>query len=149
MLPIVDLPNLPLLHFNEAFESVRPEWERLVDNFELSNQMVSVQKLLDRCQSPVQSQESVGVEGTQAWHRSWKAATIRPCMHDLVYQPMRPLPRINDSSNIYASPHMAQQSTKSHVADRKFLKTGERPGYSNVALLAIAYINILSSLQRL
>ncbi|KAL8760683.1 MAG: hypothetical protein Q9184_003152 [Pyrenodesmia sp. 2 TL-2023] len=86
---IKELPALPLLNVQEALVSVRPEWERLSDNYQLSMHLVEVQKLLSLCRSPCRSGKQINEEPNREWYRSWKPTTIRFSMHELLYQPLK------------------------------------------------------------
>ena len=100
---IKGLPNLALLDIQEALLSVRSEWERLSDNFQLSEHLLSVQNLLDLCKAPISRERTVeaGNEDSREWFRSWKSADVRPCIQDLLRQPLRALQATN--GNILAN----------------------------------------------
>ncbi|KAL8690761.1 MAG: hypothetical protein Q9218_003865 [Villophora microphyllina] len=84
------LPDLPLLDVQEALISVKPEWERLSDNYQLSEHVADVQRLLSLCRSTVRLEKKLGDEGhCQDWYPSWNATYRRPCMVDLMYRPLK------------------------------------------------------------
>lgn len=119
-----ELPELPLLDVDEALLSVKPEWERLVDNHQLFNHLVCVQNLLNRCKSPTHLEKHSEGESIKEWYRSWRTATVRPHMLDLLCPPMQLLPIINGSSNIDATvtPTKAQVAMKPPTFNRKFIR---------------------------
>lgn len=79
---------------------VRPEWQRLSDNYRLSEHLAVVQKLLERCRAPFQSEKSIEDDNRRDWYPSWKLPFIRPCIFHLLYQPLREVPTVD--GNVHA-----------------------------------------------
>lgn len=92
---IKELPELPLLDVQEALVSVRPEWERLSDNYQLSEHLVSVQNLLDLCKAPISSERALEIEESRQWYQVFNCADVRPSTQVLLRQPLRALPVAN------------------------------------------------------
>ncbi|KAL8860832.1 MAG: hypothetical protein Q9178_002862 [Gyalolechia marmorata] len=87
-----ELPDLSLINVQEALVSVRPEWERLVDNYQLSEHLADVQKLLDYCRVPVQTEKKNEEDERRDWYPMWKPSSIQPCIANLLYQPLKERP---------------------------------------------------------
>ncbi|KAL8785599.1 MAG: hypothetical protein Q9213_003253 [Squamulea squamosa] len=124
------LPNLHLLDVHQALNSVRPEWERLSDNFQLSEHLSEVQRLLDRCKAPHESERKIEVDTGQHWYASWKPAYVRPCVVDLLYRPLKELPTID--GNIHAKQTSSQTQWATRL--RRIITTGQDLGRSLFAL---------------
>ncbi|KAL8728585.1 MAG: hypothetical protein Q9166_005318 [cf. Caloplaca sp. 2 TL-2023] len=86
---IKGLPELPLLNVQEALNWVRPEWERLADNYQLSEHLAAVQNLLNLCRVPVHPKKKNEDGHSQEWYPSWKAASVRLYISDLLYRPLK------------------------------------------------------------
>ena len=91
-----ELPNLSLVDVKGALVSVRPEWERLVDNYQLSEHLADVQKLLDSCRVPVQTEKRNEEDERRDWYPMRKPSGIRPCIADLSNQPLKERPADED-----------------------------------------------------
>ncbi|KAL8935316.1 MAG: hypothetical protein Q9211_004757 [Gyalolechia sp. 1 TL-2023] len=88
---ITGLPGLPLLDLPEALLSVRPEYERLSDNYQLSKHLDDVQSLLNLCRAPARSEQATNDESSQGWYPSWRPDNIRPSLSQLLCEPLREL----------------------------------------------------------
>ncbi|KAL8832894.1 MAG: hypothetical protein Q9170_004696, partial [Blastenia crenularia] len=86
------LPELPLLRIQEALFSVKPEWERLSDNYQLSRHLADLQILLVSCREPVQSEKEAEEDVTREWYSYCQPANIRPSLSDLLYRPLTEIP---------------------------------------------------------
>ncbi|KAL8767206.1 MAG: hypothetical protein Q9209_006211 [Squamulea sp. 1 TL-2023] len=100
------LPSLDLLNVQEALNSVRPEWERLSDNYQLSEHLSEVQKLLDRCKALHKPEKKIEVDYGRHWYASLESTYVRPCVVDLLYRPLKELPA--DDVNV----HLEQTSPR-------------------------------------
>ncbi|KAL8922233.1 MAG: hypothetical protein Q9208_005312 [Pyrenodesmia sp. 3 TL-2023] len=109
---VKELPGLPLLKVQEALVSVRQEWERLSDNYQLSMHLVDVQKLLNFCRSPVRSEKQINEEPNRELYKSWKPATIRYSMHDLLYRPLKEMPTADGDTHPQGRHHQAQSTNR-------------------------------------
>lgn len=112
---IKELPGLPLLDVQAALVSVRPEWERLSDNYQLSMHLADMQKLLSLCRSPVCSDKQIDDEPNREWYTSWKPATSRLSMHDLLYRPLKEMPAAE--SNVHAQRKLRQSQSASRLRE--------------------------------
>ncbi|KAL8960978.1 MAG: hypothetical protein Q9193_002402, partial [Seirophora villosa] len=74
-----------------ALASVRPEWERLSDNYELSRHLVEVQNLLKSCEAFIQPERQAEEDCSEGLYPSWRSANVRPCIQDLLYRPLEEL----------------------------------------------------------
>ena len=114
-LSVGNITDLPLLDVQGALISVRPEWERLSDNFELSHHLVRVQSLLDTCKAPVQAEKPKDIEKAQEWYRNWKLGTVRLRMEDLLNQPLKATPVANGFVSVNSAPHSAHSNPHGNV----------------------------------
>ncbi|KAL8987874.1 MAG: hypothetical protein Q9169_008637, partial [Polycauliona sp. 2 TL-2023] len=110
-LTLKGLPDRPLLEVREAIALVRPEWERLVDNHQLSEHLVAVQTLLDRCGPPHPFDKKVE-EDIRDWYPSWKLKNAQPLLTDLLYRPLKEVPAIDGISPPGLRPAQAQPRSK-------------------------------------
>jgi len=87
--PFIDsLEDMPLLDFEKAFLAIKPEWERLFDNHQLSKHLTVVQKLLDQSEA---AETSVVPSANQAEQNFFPVPTtskVQPTILDLVHKPV-------------------------------------------------------------
>ena len=128
---IKDLPNVPLLDVQEALASVRPEWERLSDNHQLSKHLVGVQDMLNSCKAPICPERGLEIEESRRWYQLVKCADVRPSIHALLRQPLKALPTNEDS--VVDHVNGGDQGTRTIAklsqifVDGKFSKVPPRP----------------------
>lgn len=79
-----DLGGLPLLDCGLVFSAIEPEWQRLVDNYELSQHLKSVQELLNTCIATEDSTMLSSSEGEQEFFPMTGVSSIRTTMQDLL-----------------------------------------------------------------
>lgn len=91
----MEFPDFPLLDVQQARITIRSEWERLSDNYQLSEHVINVQKLLDRCKTPVNLTRTIEADNQRALYPIWKSPSRRLCMVDLLYQPLKEVPTVN------------------------------------------------------
>ncbi|KAL9627026.1 MAG: hypothetical protein Q9204_006863, partial [Flavoplaca sp. TL-2023a] len=91
----MELPDFPLLDVQNARIMIRSEWERLSDNYQLSEHVINVQKLLDRCKTPVNLKRTIEGHNQRDLYPTWKSPSRRLCMVDLLYQPLKEAPPVN------------------------------------------------------
>ncbi|KAL9020409.1 MAG: hypothetical protein Q9185_002383 [Variospora sp. 1 TL-2023] len=97
---IPDTLHLPLLDVQGALVSVRPEWERLSDNYELCKHLGEVQSLLRFCGANVRPEKQAEEDRSHEWYPSWRSANVRPSVLDLLYRPLDELPI--DEGNVHS-----------------------------------------------
>ncbi|KAL9002774.1 MAG: hypothetical protein Q9188_004316 [Gyalolechia gomerana] len=85
---IKELPEFAHLDVQEALLAVRPEWERLSDNYQLSEHLAEVQNLLNGCKSPVRSETDAEDGGSPDWYPRWKTTNTRPSLSDMLNRPL-------------------------------------------------------------
>lgn len=78
------LENLPLLDSSAALLAITPEWNRLTDNFELSNHLTAVQKILDTLKATKNLETLSSIEGEQEFFSTPFLSTVRPTIQDLM-----------------------------------------------------------------
>lgn len=79
---------------------VRPEWQRLVDNYRLSEHLAAVQKMLEHCGAPSQSEKTTEDDNRRDWYPVWKHKFVQPSILHLLYQPLKDASIIDD--NVHA-----------------------------------------------
>ncbi|KAL8684900.1 MAG: hypothetical protein Q9224_006075 [Gallowayella concinna] len=109
---IEGLPALPLLNVQQALLSVKPEWERLSDNHLLSEHVTDVHNLLDLCRDPARPEKTIEGNSTQEWYRCWKPSMKQPCIIDLLFQPLKELPIVEENVRQGQRSPRAQWATK-------------------------------------
>ena len=111
---VAGLPDLPLLDVEEAMSSVRPEWERLSDNFQLSEHLADVQSLLSHCRAPATAETRVDQEPSQEWYPWRRPATIRYSAIDLLFRPLQAMPFIDNDATWQQSPDQSRWIDQIH-----------------------------------
>lgn len=101
-----------------------PEWERLVNNYQLSEHLRCVQELLDHCKVSVGPEPRFDGEITHEWYRSYKAANMKPAIYDLLCQPLTILRNGNEFTPIDAGRDKAQTATETLVKINDIVKEG-------------------------
>ena len=91
----MELPDFPLLDVQKARIMIRSEWERLSDNYQLSEHVINVQKLLDRCKTPVNLKRTIEADNQRDFYPIWKCPSRRLRMVDLLYRPLKESPPVN------------------------------------------------------
>ncbi|KAL8787328.1 MAG: hypothetical protein Q9195_007823 [Heterodermia aff. obscurata] len=122
---VENLPDLSLLNVDGALSAVTQEWERLADNYQLSEHLKCVQDLLDHCRSPVRPEQRSEAKTTQEWYRSYyKAANIRPDIYDLLCRPLAAPSNGDESKYINTGTDRAQIATKALIRSSDIVKEG-------------------------
>lgn len=104
-----------------------------MDNYQLSEHIVCVQRLLDRCAKPANCEKHSESEKTTDWYRYWKPSTRRLCMQDLCCQPMRLVANVNAFSNIGAASTGAQVAQGPTIFDSDSIKKTVNNPLQNIA----------------
>ena len=122
---------LPLFDSAKAVLVVQPEWERLFDNFQLSEHLSSVQKILNTCQVDSVLPLPVEMNPGQEFYPTMTAANVQPTLQSLLHAPdVQGRLREDDSGYLLgADPGALQSSVKSpqnplqppHIANRSHL----------------------------
>ncbi|KAI4090472.1 MAG: hypothetical protein LQ344_004696 [Seirophora lacunosa] len=109
---IEDLPPLSFLDVQGALASVRPEWERLSDNYELSRHLVEVQNLLKSCEASIYPEKQAEEDYGEELYPSWRCANVRPCIQDLLYRPLEELATTDGDVHSQADPGPTQWANR-------------------------------------
>ena len=133
------LEDVPLLDAERAHEAIKPEWERLFANYELSEHLISVQNILKRCQVVQHDPVSIFRQEEQQFYPTPVFSSICPNLQVLLtklssnsriasqtrtgdrFEVVQPMP----SGNI--TPESSACATKSLAES----KTSLRPAYNN------------------
>lgn len=87
--PAMDgLEEVPLLNVEEAFLAIKPEWEQLFDNHQLSEHLSVVQKILNSCEAAEASIVPSAHEGEQEFYHVQIKLKVQPTISDLVCKPV-------------------------------------------------------------
>jgi len=87
--PSIDgLVEMPLLDLQEAFLAIKPEWERLFNNHQLSEHLTVVQGLLNRCEDAEALVLPSTNEEEQAFFPFPTTSRVQPTIWDLVCKPI-------------------------------------------------------------
>ncbi|KAL8894689.1 MAG: hypothetical protein Q9192_004123, partial [Flavoplaca navasiana] len=120
--PMMELPDFPLLDVQNARIMIRSEWERLSDNYQLSEHVINVQKLLDRCKTPVNLKRTIGADNQRDFYPIWKSPSRRLRMVDLLYQPLKEVPPVNANEQAKETSSQLQWAMKlrSVISENRF-----------------------------
>ena len=80
------LADMPLLDFKKAYQAIKPEWERLSANHELSEHLKCVQNLLKVCKIAQSSPVLAVGEGEQLFFPVPIISSIRPTLQVLLHK---------------------------------------------------------------
>ncbi|KAL8968636.1 MAG: hypothetical protein Q9183_002371, partial [Haloplaca sp. 2 TL-2023] len=111
---VAGLSDLPLLDVEQAMSSVRPEWERLSDNFQLSKHLADVQRLLSHCRAPATAKTRIDQEPSQEWYPWRRPATIRYSASDLLFRPLQAMPSVDNDATWHQSPDQSRWINQIH-----------------------------------
>lgn len=98
-----------------------PEWERLANNYQLSEHLRWVQDLLNQCRSSGRPEQLFEGEITQDWYRSCKAGNTRPVLDDLLCRSLAASPNCDD---IDTGTDRAQIATNTLISTSDIVKKG-------------------------
>ena len=97
------LEDLPLLDVGSAYQAIKPEWERLLGNYELSEHLNCVQKMLKACRAVHSSPVSmIGLE-EQQFYPTHALSSICPTLQVL-------LRKLSASAHIIVQPPIIGRS---------------------------------------
>ena len=88
-LSLDDMVELPLLNSDKALLAVLPDWERLSDNYELSEHLAQVQKILDKCKAATVSDVLTAVDPKRAQLEIPASSNQLPSMTDSLTEVLR------------------------------------------------------------
>ena len=86
------LEDVPLLDTEAAFQVIKPEWEHLFANHELSEHLICVQNILETCQATEPFPALPTCEGQQSFFLTPAITNTRPTLHSLLRKLLK-LPR--------------------------------------------------------
>ena len=86
------LEDVPLLDTEGVFQVIKPEWEHLFANHELSEHLSCVQNILETCQATEPFPALPTSEGEQSFFLTPAMTNTRPTLHSLLYKLLK-LPR--------------------------------------------------------
>ncbi len=97
--------EVPLLDAESAYQTIKPEWERLFANYELSEHLGRVQNILKICQAGDSSPNLSVSEGEQQFCSTPVPTSTRPTLQSLLRKLLRssqivPQARLWDCSNV-------------------------------------------------
>ena len=78
------LKDVPLLDVERAYREIKPEWERLFANYELSEHLSCVQNILRTCQALQSSPVSIVGQEEQCFYPTQIFSSIRPTLQVLL-----------------------------------------------------------------
>jgi len=135
--PSIDgLEQMPLLDFEKAFQAIKPEWERLFDNHELSEHLTIVQKLLDRCEATEAPVVPSTNKEEQEFYPTSTTSKVQPTIWDLLLKPVghesindcKPLGDISSTATTTSNPSPSQNpSQASGTKVQTLLRNSARP----------------------
>ena len=77
--------SLPLFDSAKALPIIKPEWERLFDNFQLSEHLNCVQVILNTCQSDKTPSLPTIINAEEEFYPSLTASNAQPALRDLLH----------------------------------------------------------------
>ena len=83
-----------------------------MDNFRLSEHLAAVQKLLEHCRVPSQSEKTTEDDNRRGWYPVWKRPFVQPSILHLLYQPLKEASNIDDNVHAEQVPSEVQWGMK-------------------------------------
>ena len=121
------LEDVPLLDAERAYEEIKPEWERLFVNHELTEHLNSVQNILTACQAGQADPVSIVHQEEQEFYPTLVFSSIRPTLQILLSKVLSPSHIATDSS---ASDRSKEAQT---MLNRRIITDSSAPAITSLA----------------